>query len=296
MAARILGWIPAILLMSFGCHSTKKQPPPLRIPDPTFSQYHSLEFSWASVRRALVLPFVNESIYTRADEEVARVFRGEMQALGEFEVVAPHPEDSALLSEQIHRGGRFNEEVMLELHKLFNADVIIHGTITQYTPYPRPRLGMVIQVVDPTTGKVVASIDGLWDATYGAVAERVLAFYRQRPQRHPFIENNFIAPDDGFADELALHSPNLFQRFVCAEALRNLVRDARLPPPPPKSDTPPEPSKQEPKKDRPMTDDLPPPKEIAPKMPETLPKEKEVTPKMPETIEPRTTLQSRRKF
>jgi hypothetical protein len=82
----------------------------------------------------------------------------------------------------------------------------------------------VLQAVGPKEAKVVASVDGLWDTTDTAIAERVRAYYRQKKhERPPFIRNHVIASDDSFAEELALDSPALFRRFVCHEAALTLI-------------------------------------------------------------------------
>ena len=174
--------------------------------------------------RVLVLPFLNESPHTRGGREVQTALTAELQQFGKFEVVAGPPDDRGLFARIVHRGGRFDEAVMLEIGASTRADVIVHGTVTHYSPYPRPRLGLVLQAVAPREGKVVASVDGLWDTTDQRVAERVRAYYRQRPKpRLPFVRNHVIASDDAFAAELALDSPQLFQRFVCHEAALALL-------------------------------------------------------------------------
>jgi hypothetical protein len=159
-----------------------------------------------------------------ASEEVRASLTGELQRLGRFEVIAGPPDDRAGLAKQIHRTGRFDEAAMIDLGCLVRADVVVHATITHYSPYPRPRLGLIIQAVGPREGKVVASVDGLWDTTDTRVAERVRAYYRQKShERTPFVRNHVIASDDSFAAELALDSPALFQRFVCREAVLVLL-------------------------------------------------------------------------
>jgi hypothetical protein len=204
-------------------------------PDPpTFSQYHLEGWEWARQDRVLVLPFLNEPPSTgandevrdtRAGDKVRNAFTSELQRMAMFEVVAAARDDQAFLSAIVHRDGRFDEAVMLELGRRTGADVIIHGTITQYSPYPRPRMGLILQAVGVKEAKVVASVDGLWDTTDSAVAERCRIFYRQRPRpRLPVIaRNHVIATDDGFAGELALESPALFQRWVCHEAVLALL-------------------------------------------------------------------------
>ncbi|HEV3439242.1 MAG TPA: hypothetical protein VG122_17880, partial [Gemmata sp.] len=111
-----------------------------RVPaPPTFSQYHLNGWSWDSVARVVVLPFLNESEYNRTGDEMRAAFTSEFQRLGRFEVIAIPADDRASLAAQIHRNGQFDEADMLELAKQTRADVVIHGVITQYSPYPRPR-------------------------------------------------------------------------------------------------------------------------------------------------------------
>lgn len=185
---------------------------------PTYSQFHQPGWTWESVGRVLVLPFLNESEFTRAGDEIRAAFDSEFQRMGRFEVIAAPPDVHGALAAKIHRSGRFDEAELIELADLTHADVIIHGVITQYSPYPRPRMGIIVQTVSPKQAKVVASVDGLWDTTDKRVSDRLRAFYRQRPrERLPFIRNFVIASDDAFAGEIALTSPALFQRFICHE-------------------------------------------------------------------------------
>lgn len=221
--------VAVVILAGAGCGLLSRLPnlwrPPLPPPSPpTFSQYHLTGWEWDRALRVVVLPVLNQSEHTRAGDEVRAAFTSEMQRLGRFEVVAAPPDDKAVLAAVVHRNGRFDEAVMLDVAQSMKADVVVHLAITQYSPYPRPRLGLVIQVVSPQEAKVVASVDGLWDTTDQAIAERVRIYYRQRPrERPPWIRNHVIASDDSFAGELALDSPALFQRFVCREASLTLL-------------------------------------------------------------------------
>lgn len=218
-----------------GCHLTgrlgdrirelKAARDPLPPGPPTFSQYHLDGFDWGGVDRVLVLPLLNESPHTRAGREVADALGSELQRLGRFEVVAAPPDDQGRLSGVVHRSGRFDEALLLEIGKTARADVVVQATVTQYSPYPRPRLGLVVQAVAPLRAKVAGSVDGLWDTTDQRIADRVRAYYRQRPKERPswVVRNHVIASDDSFAEQLALESPALFQRFVCHEAVLALV-------------------------------------------------------------------------
>src|SRR5262249_35075761 len=156
-----------------------------------FSQYHLAGWEWQRVDRVLVLPFLNESPYTRAGEETRAAFTSQLQRQGRWEVISAAPDDQAVLAAQIHRNGRFDEAAMLILAQQTGADVIVHGIVTQYSPYPRPRMGLILQAIGPQEAKVVASVDGLWDTTDDAVAERCRIYYRQSAHVRPaFLRNN----------------------------------------------------------------------------------------------------------
>jgi hypothetical protein len=230
---RFAGILLVALLATAGCRLIERlsgspllprnREPPLPGP-PTFSRYHQETWRWEDASRVLVLPPRNESAYTRAGEELHAALASELQRLGRFEVVAAPPDPDGTLSKLIHVSGRFDEGEMLDLAKVTRSDVIVFPTITQYSPYPRPRLGLILQAVSPADGKVIASVDGLWDTTDASIAEQVRTFYRQREKPlPPRVRNHEIATDDSFAGELALDSPALFQRYVCHLASRVLV-------------------------------------------------------------------------
>jgi len=194
-------------------------PPPAPV-----AEYHLPEFDWKQVARVVVLPVNNESSYTRAGEEFRRALTAELQRLGCFEIVAPPPDDADCLAKAIHLHGRFDELAMLQIAHIFAADVVLHATITHYSPYPQPRLGVVVQAVSPLHAKVAASVDGLWDGTFAETAVRAKAYYRTgHAVRFPMISKAIVHPQGDAGEELALASPMLFQRFVAHELVERLV-------------------------------------------------------------------------
>jgi hypothetical protein len=207
---------------------TRNQMPPP--PPVTYSRYHLDGWDWGSVARVVVFTPRNESDYTRAGQEFQDALASELQRLGRFEVVAAPADDHARLASFAHQGGAFDEGVAVDIATRTRADVLVLPTITQYSPYPRPRMGVVVQAVAPFAGKVAASVDGLWDTTDGGIAEQVRAYYRQRPKPLPaYVRNHTIVADDNFAADIALDSPALFQRFVANTVARLLVDPAWSP-------------------------------------------------------------------
>lgn len=205
------------LLLTAGCHN---QP----VAEPPCSYYHAPGLDWGRVNRVLLLPFENESPISGAPEDVRRALAAELQIAGRFEVVPAPPDVWARLSGQIRYCGRFNEAVMIELARSARADLIIHCTISQYSPYRLPRLGLVLQVVSPADAVVVASVDGLWDAACQEIAHDARLYYRQAGpagRKAPFTET------------LALESPQYFQRYVCHQVVATLLTMPQPPGPPP---------------------------------------------------------------
>ncbi|MCU0703603.1 MAG: hypothetical protein MUF18_06465 [Fimbriiglobus sp.] len=216
LAAAGCGWFSQSPLLP-----RNQMPPP---PPVTFSTYTKDGWNWDAVARVVVLTPRNESAYTRAGAEFQAALTSELQRLGRFEVIASPIDDHANLSTIAHRSGAFDERTMLDIARTTRADVVVLPTVTQYSPYPRPRMGVVLQAVAPAEGKVIGSVDGLWDTTDGGVAEQVRAYYRQRPKPLPAYVRNFsITADDNFAEDLSLDSPALFQRWVAHKTARLLV-------------------------------------------------------------------------
>jgi len=220
---RLAACVVVVALAAAGCSLFNKGRLGPKPQPATFSQYHLAGWGWDRVDRVVVLPFLNKSPYTHTGDELRYAFTSEMQRMGRFEVVANAPDEQAPLAAEIHQGGRFDEATMLAIGRATNADVVIHGIITHYSPYPRPRIGLIIQAVAPREAKIVASVDGIWDTTDVCLADRCRIYYRQRVrQRPPWIRNNVIACDDSFAADLALDSPALFQRWVSHEIVLTL--------------------------------------------------------------------------
>jgi hypothetical protein len=209
-------WPRLILITALGllvsCHHPKQPPvsPPVN-----YSYYHDQPFSWGAVSRVLVMPLENKTSFSHASDEVFNALTTELQQLGRFEVVAAPPDTCATASRFLHDNGRFNELFLIQLAREFRADVIVMGAVTQYSPYPPIRLGLSVQVVSPSDGLVVASVDGMWDSVNPWIAQRARDYYLQNCRRR----------DEPLTAELVLDSPRLYCRFVCFEVSHILVGD-----------------------------------------------------------------------
>lgn len=194
-------------------------------PEPLVTRYHNPAFPWPQVARVVVLPIVNETAHPQASEEVRRSLHAELQQVGTFEtVLAPVEQFTERTSRCLRDSGRFSEAEMVGLARHGGADVILLGTLTHYSPYQRPRIGLTLQAISPDMGQVVASVDGLWDANEIDVADRARAFYeREKSIKQRLNDHVRLKWDEDYSVELVLKSPHLYQRFVTGEAARILL-------------------------------------------------------------------------
>ncbi len=220
-------WWPAlaVMLLAAGCahHAGNSAPPP------NFSYYHAQDFAWAPVTRVVILPLVNETAHPEASDQLQRSLHASFQQMGLFEVVSVPPPLAARLARQVREAGRFDEAEVINLARCTGANVVIAGTLSHYTPYFRPRIGLTLQAISPDLGRVVGSADGLWDANDPHVACRArLFFVPKKSHLQKLCDYARWAVDDAYAADLVLESPHLFGQFVCGEAARLLVADPAL--------------------------------------------------------------------
>jgi len=169
--------------------------------------YVAKHFDWSGMRRVALAVLTNESEHPRAIDSLRANLAAELQAAGLFEVVVLPPRQVRDLSLKVRRSGRYDESVLVELHRRYNVDGLLVGTLTQYRPYRPMKIGVVLHLISINEATPVASIDALWDMRNRRVAQAARAY----AQKHlKDCENPASA-------ELIIHSPDLFQRFVCRQ-------------------------------------------------------------------------------
>lgn len=217
-----------LLVLLAGCSAVpKKVPAPP--PPPPFAIYRAPDFPWEAVSRVAILPLANESAYFQAGEDIQRLLHSSFQQLGRCEAVPIPSPILARLVRQMRETGRFDEGELIHLARCTGAQVILAGTLTHYSPYLRPRIGLSLQAISPELGRVVASVDGVWDATAHPVAGRARLFYSPQKTLAEKVCDRIVGTiDDSFACDLVLESPHLYGQFVCSEAVRLMAGDTGI--------------------------------------------------------------------
>ena len=185
-------------------------PPVMQVPAP-HQQYFASNIDWRSVQRVALMPFANDTspmanqtAYPRVVFEMQTNLAAELQRAGRFDVVVVDTDDAGLNSRDVFATGEFNELEVLRVARQHLVDAIIFVKVTQYQPYPPPRLGLSLLMVSPAEGMVIASVNGLWDARESNIAAHAQAYMKQT--------QNW--PRSLFGAERVMESPDVYQRYV----------------------------------------------------------------------------------
>jgi hypothetical protein len=92
------------------------------------------------------------------------------------------------------------------------CDAILVGAVTQFEPYPHMQGGLYLRLVDVRTGRLIWSVDHVWDTADEKVRKRIQAFF----------EHELGKTDDPLKWRLATVSTQAFDRFVAYEAAGTL--------------------------------------------------------------------------
>jgi hypothetical protein len=196
--------LPALGCGLFPCHNSS----------PCSAEYHAVNFDIRSMPRVLLMPLANETPFLAAGEDIRKALAAEFQCLGMFEVVMAPPNPAECDAKLVHTTGRFNEADLVRLAREFRTDGILVGVVTQYHPYPPPRIGLTLHLISASRGVEVASVQGIWDARDRRLAEEAKIYFRKTifPRLNPSQES-----------DVGLESPLLYARFVCNQAAQALV-------------------------------------------------------------------------
>jgi hypothetical protein len=180
---------------------------------PTFSRYVAAGFDRNSIQRVLLVPLANESAEPRAAEDIRNALSAEIQSMGRYEVVLAPAQLLCACSRRVRQHGEFDEVELLEIALKHQADAILFGAVTQHRSCAPPRIGLSLRLVSTSEAVVIASVDGLWDASDRTIAEQARGYHEWRVgQTYSLL-----------ADDLILVSPHGYQRFVCHAATRALL-------------------------------------------------------------------------
>ncbi len=177
-----------------------------------YQQFVAPNFDWTTVKRVVLMPMANQTAFAQASAEIQQNLAAELQRAGRFDVVMETQEDSAARSRDVFTRGSFDELELLRIARQHDAQAILFGQVTQYHPYPPPRVGLSLIMISPGEGVAIASADGLWDAREAETAHQAQAYLHQKLNWRQSL----------MGVDRALESPDVYQRFVCQQVATSL--------------------------------------------------------------------------
>ncbi len=203
-----LNWLVIFAAVLGGCTSTPAPPTIF-----TFSHFRANSLESAPVRRVLLLPMSNETQFPYVEQEIGDALATELRAAGLFEVVMGADDAEQPCAWTLRTSGTFDERQLIELAERYQVDAVLYGSVTNYSPYWPPRVGVNLQLVGTHEAVALASVDGLWDARDEHIAAQAQQFYFAR------LTPKVTVPDS----DLMLHAPQYFQKFVASQIVHLLA-------------------------------------------------------------------------
>lgn len=104
----------------------------------------------------------------------------------------------------------YSSDKLSAMRRELNADAILFGSITQYSPYPHLMTGLHLRMVDLRDGQLVWAMEQTWDSTDNRLEQRMREFFDSQ-MRSGYEPMNW---------QLLVTSPRAFNKFVSFEVAR----------------------------------------------------------------------------
>ncbi|MCY2925083.1 MAG: hypothetical protein NT031_06520 [Planctomycetota bacterium] len=185
---------------------------PTVAPEPLIPCYLESPGVLAGVGRAVLVEPPSDPSTAAVARDVTQALSREMAGRQIFQVDLATPGETGLDAAALDGRHTISLEQMKTLRDALRCDVVILTVMTEFHPYPRMRMGLRMQMLDLRAGRLLWSLDHVWDGTEEATTQRIQRYHTTRTP--------------GMADPLewrvALVSPKAFGEFVAADVARTL--------------------------------------------------------------------------
>lgn len=186
--------------------------PKPQAPEPTIPCYLESPGALMGIARAVLVEPPSDPSTAVVARDVAQALARTIAARQIFQVDLALPGEIGLDIAALDGRRTVTLEQMKTIRDTLQCDVVILTAMTEFHAYPRMRMGLRMQMLDLRSGRLLWSLDHVWDGTEEATAKR--------------IQNYHTTRTPGMADPLewrvALVSPKAFGEFVAADVARTL--------------------------------------------------------------------------
>lgn len=166
----------------------------------------------ATVGRVVLVEPPSDTATAAVARDLAQALARAMAARQIFQIDLATPGEAGLEESAMDGRHTLTLEQMKAMRTALRTDVVILAALTEFHPYPRMRMGLRLRMTDLGTGRLIWSVDHVWDGTEESTAKRIQQYHTTRTP--------------GLADPLewrvALVSPKAFGEFVAADVAATL--------------------------------------------------------------------------
>jgi hypothetical protein len=180
---------------------------------PAVCSYLSSPAELQHINRVVFLELADQAAQPNVARDVADDVLRALQERRLFRVEPLRETDPRCSAVPVRPDGRFTLVEMKQLREGLECDAVLVGAMTSFQQYPRMQIGLRLTLLDLKAGKVVWSLDNVWDTRDLDVERRIREFFGDR-MAHQY------EPVDW---QIGTVSASAFSKFVAYEVAGTLV-------------------------------------------------------------------------
>jgi hypothetical protein len=194
----------AMLLASWAAAGTGCSHPPV-------TSYLSSPAELHRINRVAFLELQDEALRPKVAQEVTEeVFRA-LQDRRIFRVELVRATDSRYPS-TARPGARFSISELKQLRETLDCDAILTGSLSSFQQHPRMQIGLRLTLLSVRDGRVVWSVDSVWDTRDREVEKRI----------EDYFEHEMASKYEPVEWRFGTVSASAFEKFVAYEVAQTL--------------------------------------------------------------------------
>jgi hypothetical protein len=164
------------------------------------------------INRAALLELGDDSSHPFVAKEITEDLLRALQERRLFRVELLRSTDPGFGAITLRPDGRFTLQEMKQLRELLDCDAVLVGSLSSFQQFPRMQMGLRLTLLDLRNGKVIWSVDNVWDTRDRDVERRIKEFFDDR-MAHRYEPVNW---------QIANVSTSAFEKFVAYEVAQTL--------------------------------------------------------------------------
>jgi hypothetical protein len=174
--------------------------------------YLSSQAELHRINRAVLLELGDDSSHPFVAKEITDDLLRGLQERRLFRVELLRSTEVRFGTVPVRPDARYTLQEMKQLREGLDCDAVIVGSLSSFQQFPRMQMGLRLTLLDLRNGKVIWSVDNLWDTRDRDVEDRIRAFFEDR-MAHRYEPVNW---------QIANVSTSAFEKFVAYEVAQTL--------------------------------------------------------------------------